>query len=335
MRDPAAPSFTALLISRPPDVRRLDETLLSLAAQTIPEFEVCVVVTDGSTRPAVTELVGTFDDTFAARVTVVAMGPSESGSPLALGVARSGTTYVAPVYPDDVVFAHWIESFRDQAPAAAGRAIASLVATQVVEHASWGDGRRVTTVRRPLVAAAAEGGDLQAQLTAPPMHLGGLALPRQAVLDLLSAEMPPAAEEWAIRLAVTLTCGVHETGEVTYLERSSPSTGRLPHGGDEWERHRAAALEILDRRGLVLGGGVLQSMHQWAASVPSREERDRLLAQLRQAEETSRAHAAGEAAALDRVSALLSSASWKATAPLRAAGDAVRHRRRGGHHRSA
>jgi hypothetical protein len=331
MRDPAAPSITALLISRPPDVR-LDETLLSLAAQTIPDFEVCVVVTDGSTRPAVTELVGTFDDAFAARVTVVAMDPSESGSPLALGLARSRTTYVAPVYPDDVVFAHWMESFLDQAPAAGGRAIASLVATQVVERESWGDGRRVTTVRRPLVVDA-EGGDLLAQLTAPPIHLGGLALPRQAVLEILNTEMPPAAEEWAVRLAVTLTCGMHETGEVTYLDRSSPPAGRLPHDGDEWERHRAAALEILDRRGLVLGGGVLQSMHQRAASVPSREERDRLLAQLGQAEETSRAHAAGEAAARDRVSALLASASWKATAPLRAAGDAVRHRRRGGHHR--
>jgi hypothetical protein len=334
MPDAAAPSITALLISRPAEVRCLDETLLSLAAQTISDFEVCVVVTDGSTRPAVTELVGTFGDTFAARVTVVAMGPSESGSPLALGLARSRTTYVAPVYPDDVVFAHWIESFLDQVPAAAGRAIASLVATQVVERASWGDGRRVTTVGRPLVVDA-EGGDLLAQLNGSPMHLGGLALPRRAALDLLSAEMPAAAEEWAIRLAITLTCGVHETGEVTYLDRSSPSTGRLPHDGEEWERHRATALEILDRRGLVLGRGVLRSMHQRAASVPSREQRDRLLAELRRAKENGRAHAAGEAAALDRVTALLASASWKATAPLRAAGDAVRHRRRGGRHRGA
>jgi hypothetical protein len=332
MRDGSLPSITALLICRPPDVRRLDETLLSLAAQTVSEFEVCVVVTDGSTGPAVAELVETFDDTFAARVAVVPMDPSESGPPFAFGLARSRTAYVAPVYPDDVVFAHWIESFVDHAAAAGGRAIASLVATQVVEHAAWGDGRRVTTVRRPLVVDADEV-DLLAQLTSAPMRLGGLAVPRQAVLDLLSVEMPPVAEEWAIRFVVALTCGVYETGEVTYLDRSVPSTGHVPQDGDEWERHRATTLEILDRRGLVLGAGVLQSMHQWAASAPSREERDRLLIQLRQAEEVSRAHAAGEVAALDRVSALLASASWKATAPLRAVGDAVRHRRGSvGHH---
>jgi hypothetical protein len=332
MPDTAPPSVTALLICRPPDVRRLDETLLSLAAQTISDFEVCLIVTDGSTRPAVAELVESFDDTFATRVAVVPMDPSESATPFAFGLARSRTAYVAPVYPDDVVFAHWVESFVDHAPAADGRVIASLVATQVVEHASWGDGRRVTTVRRPLVVDA-HGVDLLAQLTSPPGHLGGLALPRPAVLDLLSAEMPPVAEEWAIRLAVSLTCGVHETGEVTYLERSLPSTGQVPLDRDEWERHRATALGILDRRALVLGGGVLQSLHQRAASAPSREERDRLLAQLQQAEEASRAHAAGEAAALDRVRALLASASWRATAPLRVVGDAVRQRRRSvGHH---
>jgi hypothetical protein len=329
MRDGSPPSITALLVCRPPDVGRLGETLLSLAAQTNSDFEVCVIATDASTQPAVAELVGTFDDTFADRVAVVAMDPTESATPFALGLARSRTAYVAPVYPDDVVFAHWIESFVDHVPAAGGRAIASLVATQVVEHASWGDGRRVTTVRRPLVVDAGEV-DLLAQLTSPPAQLGGLALPRHAVLDVLSAGMPPMAEEWAIRLAVALTCGVFETGEVTYLDRSLPSTG---HDPDEWERHRATALEILDRRGLVLGGGVLQSLQRRAASAPSPEERDRLRAQLRQAEEASRAHAAGEAAALDRVSALLASASWKATAPLRAVGDAVRHRRRSvGHH---
>jgi hypothetical protein len=329
MRDGSPPRITALLICRPPDVRRLDETLLSLAAQTISDFEVCVIVTDGSTRPAVAELVATFDDAFAARVAVES---SDSAPPFTFGLTRSRTAYVAPVYPDDVVFAHWIESFVEHAPAADGRAIASLVATQAVEHASWGEGRRVTTVRRPLVAAADEV-DLLAQLTSPPMRLRGLAVPRQAALDLLSDEMPSEAEEWAVRLTVALTCGVYETGEVTYLDRSLPASGPVPHDGDEWERHRTAALEILDRRGLVLGTGVLQSLYQRAASAPSRDECDRLAAQLRQAEETGRAHAAGEAVALHRVNDLLASASWKATAPFRAVGDAMRHRRRrAGHH---
>jgi hypothetical protein len=329
MTDGPAPRVSVVVICSDGDAAAVGETLLSLAAQTSSDFEVRVVVNEsGAAVAAVTEQIESFDESFANRVHLSAWDTTESGTPFEFGVAQSRADYVAPVYPDDVVFAHYIESFGRHAPSADGRAMSSLVARQAVEVAPWGDGRRVTTLRRPRVADQA-GFNLFAHLGSPPARLGGLALPRRALPGIATREIPPDARDWAIRLAVALSCGVFETGDVTYLDRTSPTVGPAPFDADAWERHRVSALGILDTCGLALGTGVLQSLGDQAAGSPRPEDLDRLRELLREAEARGRAHAAGEAAALGRVEDLLRSASWKVTAPLRALGEAARQRGRG------
>jgi hypothetical protein len=323
-----APSVSALLTCGSDDVPRIAETLLSLAAQSVPAFDVQIIVVGGSEQEVggLAELVGSFDEGFSSRVEVTPMGPAVSETPFAFGVGRSRAAYVATLFPDDVVFAHWAETLVAHVPAARGRAIASLVAVQPAEEASWGGGRILTTVERPQVPSAG-GFDLLELLASPPSAPRGLALPRRAVQRVLGLGLPPAAEAWAVHVAVAITCGVLETGEVTHLSRSLPSVGGTSVDGGERERTSRVALEVLDRCGLTLGPGALGSLS--GSPRPStvqrlEEELEVVREELRRADEAGRAHAAAESAALERVTGLLSSWSWRASAPLRLLGGVAR-----------
>ncbi len=323
-----ASSVSALLTCRSGDLPRIAETLLSLAAQSVPAFDVQIVVVGGSEREVggVVELVGSFEEAFSSRVEVMSMGPTGPETPFALAVGRSRAAYVAALYPDDVVFAHWAETLVAHAPAAAGRAISSLVAVQPAEEASWGGGRIVTTVERPRVPDL-RGFELLEFLASPPGSPRGLALPRRAARRLLGRGLPPATEAWAVHVAVAISCGVLETGEVTHLSRSLPSGGGPAIDQDDRERNIRAALEVLDGCGLTLGHGVLESLRESSRRSNLRRlegELDLLREELRRADEIGRAHAEAESAALGRVSGLLSSWSWRATAPLRLLGGAAR-----------
>jgi hypothetical protein len=248
---------------------RLGETLLSLAAQSIPDFDVHVVVVDGSSSglEELQDLVESFDEGFSSRVRVFAMDHDDPRSPFALGVALSGATYVAPLYPEDVVFAHWAETFSANAARAGGRAMSSLVAVQTVECGTRSDGRFVTTISRPRFPDPSTF-DLAAHLASPPVLLRGMALPRLAVPGALSPEMPPVAEGWAVRLAMAMTGGIFETGEVTYLGRSATPTGRDPVDHREWERDRGTALAILEQRGFTIADGTRQDVRQGPGEAP-------------------------------------------------------------------
>jgi hypothetical protein len=327
---PAPFSLAALVICPTVDAPGIAETLLSLAAQTNAEFEVHVIVAEGkpSEMTAMAELVGTFDDTFSRRVNLIDEGQIGSETPFGSGVARSGASYVAALYPDDVVFAHWAETIALHARRAGGRALSSLVAVQPVDEAKWGNERIVTTVARPRVPGL-RAFDLFDHLGSPPMLLRGLALPRLTVQRVLVQGVPPVAEGWAIRLAVALSSGIVETGEVTHLARVVPSAGHASVDADAWDRDRRLALEALGRSGLTFGADFLGSLWPLGYASPSRLEAEvaQLRAHLRHAEEVGQAHAEAEIAARRQAAELLSSASWKASAPLRALSDAVRRRR--------
>jgi hypothetical protein len=324
-------SLAALVLCRTSDTPLIAETLLSLAAQTHPDFEIHIVVADGerSGVQEVRELVATFDDEFSSRVTVVEHAQIGSGTPLASGVARTAASYVAPLYPDDVVFAHWAETFARHGRRAGGRALSSLVAVQAVEAATTSDGRYVTTVERPQVARPG-GFDLIEHLASPPLQLRGLALPRLILQRVTGQPVPPAAEGWAVRLAIGLGCGTVETGEVTCLRRVAHPAESAVLDEAQWVVDRRAALDALGRCGLTVGSDFLSSLDPSThrSSDQLRAEVDLLRAQLRQAEDAARTHAEAERRALDRVAELLSSSSWRASAPLRAFGEAARRRGR-------
>jgi hypothetical protein len=327
---PAAFGLAALVLCARPDAPGMAETLLSLAAQTNPDFEIHLVVADGTSPEltALVELVGTFGPVFAGRVNVI--GPAQVGSETSFGagVAHTTASYVAALYPDDVVFAHWAETIALHGRLAGGRALSSPVAVQAVDEVVRGHDRIVTTVARPKVPDPVAF-DLMDHLTSSPLSLRGLVLPRLTAQRVLVHGVPQVGEGWALWLAVALSCGTVDLGEVIHLERRLRSAASPPVGPAEWERERHGALEALGRSGLTFSPFFFESLSspRHASAHRLEAEVERLRAQLRQSEASASAYAEAERAARAHVAALLSSASWRATAPLRMLGDAARRRR--------
>jgi hypothetical protein len=327
--DRAVHPLTALIPVGKGGSATLSEALLSLAAQTCPDFDVVVTVTPGDAASVehLGALVQSFDEEFSTRVQVVAMGGGAPDAPLTRCAELSRATYVSVVDPEDVVFAHWAETIITSAPEAGGRAIASLTAVQPVEHQHLDRSCVVTSVGPPRRAPMSF--DLAHHLVSGPVSLGGLALPRLSVLKAIPSGLPEETVGWVAQLVVALTCGTYETGKVTYLRRR-PVTDLAPTGDDgAWERDRDAALQLVDQGGLSLAPGVLaavQSAHSQTTSGPA--EQEQLEEALRQAIAAADAHAAAAASALVMLSEVRSSASWRLSAPLRVTGSVLRRFRR-------
>jgi hypothetical protein len=330
---PGAFSLAALVLCTRADASGLAETLLALAAQTNPDFEIHLVVADGTPPElaALAELVGTFEPGFAGRVSVIAPAQVGSETPFGAGVAHTTASYVAALYADDLVFAHWAETIALHGRLAGGRALSSPVAVQAVDEVARGNDRIVTTVARPKVPDPVAF-DLMDHLSLSPLSLRGLVLPRLTAQRVLVQGVSPVSEGWALWLAVALSCGIVDLGEVIHLERTSRAAAYRPVDPPEWERERLLALEALGRSGLTFSPYFLESLSppRHASARRLEAEVEQLRAQLRESEASAVAYAEAERAARAEVAALLSSASWRAAAPLRLLGDAARRRRGSG-----
>jgi hypothetical protein len=295
--------LTALVPVGPGGCPSLSEALLSLAAQTCPDFDVVITVPEGDV--ALAEQFGAqvqaFEKGFSSRVRVV----TAAGQPLSQCAELSRATYVSVVDPGDVVFGHWAETFVAGAAVAGGRGMATLPVVQEVERQNFDDGCVVTSVGPP--RRSAQPFDLAHHLVSGPVFLGGLALPRLAVQSALPVGLPPGTEGWVAQLVVWLTCGLHEMSEVTYLRRRSRDE-LAQTGGTGWESDRDAAMRAVDQGGLTLATGTLaalQSGQQTAIAAAG-------------------THAAAASAALHMLDDVRSSASWRYSAPLRAPGRLLR-----------
>jgi SAM-dependent methyltransferase len=96
----------------------LRDALTCLAAQTVDDFEVLLMLHSGRAEvavPCVTKLVAEFDPSFSARVRVIHVAGGGRARPLNAALDRVSSDYVAFLDDDDLVTADWVEAFLDAA----------------------------------------------------------------------------------------------------------------------------------------------------------------------------------------------------------------------------
>lgn len=309
------------------------ETLLSLAAQTSQDFEVVVLVDKAGDAEIgdFEDLVESFEGAFSVRVRVVGLGDDGSRSPMSAGVEAAQGTFVSVIDPDDVVFAHWVESFAVAAANNDGRILRATVATQHFSISSDRGRRAYTSIDRPRCLWPGPF-DVLGHLDNTPGPIFGLAIPRSALVGWC----PPLGtsdlqlEDWAIVLTSALSCGVTETGEVTYLRRLI---------GDEWdsskplddasvEEARRTIVSRLDQRDVTMPAGTLQTLKTQADENRAlRTEVGSLRAELDQAKGESDRLVSSRADASRQVEEMRGSASWRLSKPVRIAGRLARQLR--------
>jgi glycosyltransferase involved in cell wall biosynthesis len=253
------------------------ENLLSLAAQTVQDFEVLVLAHDMTEDQfeALRQSVEMFDPTFTTRVRIVRVEGGGRAHPLNVGVLEAGGTYVAALDDDDIAFAHWVETFQRAASAKPGTVVRTIVAEQQIEPAPWGARPGYTTTSATSVEFP-ERFDFWDHLWENQSPFCGLAFPRSCftVMGVRFDEALPVVEDWDAMLQAALLCGVTDAGNVTSLYRrwQSADSSLATHRQDEWDRSRDVVLARIDRQTLPLPPGTLSDYHRLLENLRQRIE---------------------------------------------------------------
>ncbi len=271
----------------------LRDALLCLAGQTDGRFEVLLVVHDGDSGEAVRIL----EDQPAwlkSRVRVIAASGGTRAHPLNEGISVARGSLVAFLDDDDVVYSHWVECFLTGADRYPRRLLRALAGVQRVEATEWPDSlqghRSESAVSTPYPALFDLVDHLQVNMT--PFMV--FAFPRQFFTLFGNAdESLEVCEDWDLVVRAARVLGVGNLPALTavYHRWSTGHDSYSVHDQQSWDRDMARVREKLNSVPLIFPPGAAEEMADFAA--------------LRTAHE--------------KLSAILTSSSWRVTAPLRRA----------------
>ena len=276
--DPETTPFLSVLVrTQGKRMSTFVETLLSLAAQTVQDFEVLVLAHDVE-PDTIAELHGVvewFDPDFAQRVRVVRVEGGGRAHPLNVGVREARGLYIAALDDDDIAFANWVSEFRQAARSKPGSAVRALVAEQPIESVPWGDADGYTP-RGSTGIPFPDPFDLWKHMFENMSPFCGFAFPRSCFVDMgvRFDETLAVVEDWDVILQVALLCGVTDSAAVSSLYRRwlSPHSSFAAHGADEWNRARDKVLARIDARVIPLPPGALSRFHRLYDEVENRRQ---------------------------------------------------------------
>jgi glycosyltransferase involved in cell wall biosynthesis len=250
-RRPFATVVVRTLGTRP----TLEEALTSLAAQTVDDFEVLVVVntTDPAAIARVDETLSWFAPDFRGRVErVVCESPSRS-APLNLGLDRARGRYLTFLDDDDVVLAQWMETFT-RGLEFPGHIVRSVCYGQDFAHEPDTSSEQFQPVAAPVSFPPSF--DYIDHLVESGTPFCSVALPVAALRAhrIRFDESLDVSEDYDVLIRASQLCGVLDTGVATSLyrrwQRLIGTTSDITY--DMWDRTHKAVLAKLDAQPLLL-----------------------------------------------------------------------------------
>ncbi len=235
----------------------LEDTLVSLAAQTDDAFEVLLIVNaDADAVVRVRELVDSFAAEFRSRVQVHLCESATRSVPLNLALDLAKGRYLLFLDDDDVALAHWVETFRlgEEFP---GRIIRAICYGQDFAHEPGTSDLHYEPVAAPVSFGPSF--DFIEHLVVNKTPFCSIALPVDALrssgirfdpeLDLI--------EDFDVLIRAAQVCGVIDSGVATSLYRRwrrEPGT-RSEITQEAWADSLEVVLQKLDDSPLLLPAG--------------------------------------------------------------------------------
>lgn len=305
----------------------LAEVLTCLAAQTDTDFELLVIGhrLDQAGRAAVDQVIADAPHWLAAKIRLILVEDGTRTRPLNAGLRAARGDYIAVLDDDDAVFAHWVETFHGLARASPGRMLRALTARQTVDTVmvQGALGLRAEGPPERLYPARFNFFDHVLENRSPTLSL---AFPRAVIAahGIGFDESLTTTEDWDFMMRVACAAGVAEVPEVTSIYRwwKTGESSRTLHDDAEWRANHQRIWDNWNAAPFPLPAGMLAELTKLLQEhADFRAELRRLrhegvtvapLPGLTISDTQPLLHAARR-----ELAQILSSTSWRVTAPLR------------------
>ncbi len=258
------PFLTVLLRTQGQRVEPLKDALLCLQGQTSQDFEIVVLLHDASVENAakVRGALARQTPELRERTRLLEVTGGTRSKPLNVGVESANGRYVAVYDDDDLLFAHWVETFQREAALNNGRLIRTVVANQSVEVEPWPDDREgFRSVSWP-TPEYPEHFDQLDHLVVNYSPFMSWAFPRELFhqFGVRFDEELVVCEDWDVILRGSLLCGVDNVPELTaiYRRRTHGDTSYSVHSSAEWQGAEERVIERIDRAVMLLPPGSMR-----------------------------------------------------------------------------
>jgi hypothetical protein len=246
------------------------DALLCLQAQSNEDFEVIVVVhnAEPENERLVRDAVRAMPSPFRKRVTVLSVEGGTRARPLNVGLAKSTGRYVAFYDDDDLLFAHWVESFSAAAKQYPGMLLRAVVANQRVIPERWAGGEagfRSMSWPKPDWDSSF---DLVGHLLVNKSPFMSWAFPRTlfTTLGVRFDEELLAAEDWDVIMQGAVLLGVHDVAQLTSVYRrwENALSSYTAHSTDEWQESERRVIARLNEMAIVMPAGSAEPLRTQA-----------------------------------------------------------------------
>lgn len=270
--DTDVPFLTVVTRTQGQRIASLRETLLCLSAQSDQDFEVLIVghslTLDQQLR--VERVIADQHASMRAKTRLVKVDQGERAAPLNAAFAEARGRYVAMLDDDDLVFGHWLETFKQLHARNPGKLLRATAVSQKWDKIPWDGTELATRCKSGFKAEYPESFDLFDHLIENRSPLHSLAFPRSVYHDLgfRFDETLTTAEDWDFIIRTAPITGVAESKEITCVYRrwENVTNSATMHDEHEWKTNYQHTLRKVDSIPLLLPVGytrrVRELMHE-------------------------------------------------------------------------
>lgn len=265
--NPREPMFTVLTRTQGKRMETLREVLLCLAAQTVDDFE-HLIVAHNATDSAVSEIRALIDEqspSMRERIRFEQVSGGNRTTPINVGFRKAQGKYVVMLDDDDIVFGHWLETFRTIAQERPGAMLRSVAVRQEFTWA-YVDGQRAARATSAMHRDYASQFDYFRQLGVNQTPNLSIAFPRYlfASHGMAFDETLTTTEDWDCIMRCASRVGVGSSDEITSIYRwwINAETSQTEHAPAEWSENYSRIQEKMDAEVNLLDEGGTRKLRE-------------------------------------------------------------------------
>lgn len=240
--DGTVPFLSVVMRTRGTRPAMLSEALLCLSAQTLQDFEVLIMGHNMSDEGEVSvkAIVESFPESFRSKIRVIKVDGGTRTTPLNRGFEEARGNYIVSLDDDDLVFDHWVETFRDLYITDAGKILHAYSVMQDWETVNTDRGKAFISTSDYNTLHCRKF-DIVDQLTVNHCPFMSVAFPSYAFkkLGIRFNEELTTTEDWDFLMRAAFICGVADSKNVTSIYRmwKTGDTSASIHDNNEWEEN--------------------------------------------------------------------------------------------------